>query len=109
VARRRDGDEQKRRQWTSSPALWSGCVGAREQNRAGQGASVGGGGADRALALACGLVEAADDGGRGLRRRSGESSRVEERRRQQRAREGVEEVEKCPGACFKTRRGHGER
>jgi hypothetical protein len=40
--------------------------------------------------------------------RSRESSRAEERRRQQRAREGVEEVEKRPGACFKTRRGHGE-
>jgi hypothetical protein len=49
---------------------------------------VGCGGAGGALALACGVVEAADTGGPGLRRRSGESSRTEERRRQQRAREG---------------------
>jgi hypothetical protein len=42
------------------------------------------------------------------RRRSGESNRAEKRRRQQRARDGVEEVEERPGACFKTRRGHGE-
>jgi hypothetical protein len=70
---------------------------------------VGYSGAGGALTLACGAVEAADDGGQGLRRTSSESSRVEERRRQQRAREGVEEVEERPGACFKTRRGHGER
>jgi hypothetical protein len=38
-----------------------------------------------ALTLACGAVDVADDGGQGLRRRSGESSRAEERRRQQRA------------------------
>jgi hypothetical protein len=70
---------------------------------------VGYGGAGGALTLACGVVEAADDGGQGLRWRSGESSRAEERRRQQRAREGVEEVEERPRVCFKTRRGHGER
>jgi hypothetical protein len=69
---------------------------------------VGCGGAGGALALACGAVEAADNGGQGLRRRSGGSSRAEERRRQQRVRKGVEEVEEHPGACFKSRRGHGE-
>jgi hypothetical protein len=69
---------------------------------------VGCSGAGGALALACGAVEAADDGGQGLRQRSGESSRAEERRRQQRARKGVEEVEERPGACFKSWRGHGE-
>jgi hypothetical protein len=54
---------------------------------------VGCGSAGGALALACGAVEAAEDGGQGLRRRSGESSQAEERRRQQRACEEVEEVE----------------
>jgi hypothetical protein len=71
------GEARRRGECGAQGRRWRGWRASRDHGEAARGEGVAREGAGRA-----------DDGGQGLQQRSGESSRTEERRRQQRAREG---------------------